>query len=478
MKISIQGFLGIHNQQLTVDNVLLVAGLNGAGKSSIIESIRYAHTLSCDRNSNRTNKPLINQHAKGFQIIINDNVITNESKTPITTIDPDLVAVAMDGSIFANGAAKDRKKLTSRLFGIDISIDKVCKELAARDIEQSIIDMVKPYMKAGIENAETKAKSFASAYKSEWSGITNEKFGSIKSEKWQAVANQPNLLAIEDQIITGDVDEMVNQKDALKVTIQGYTNTIQEYRNEAAKTTPAHEPCPSCGTLLTRQNGKFVEVQQPDDHGDKTDATAKKIAKIERSLQTAQMDYAAISDALAKHYNAVTMLAGAEQQAIDEAANATRRAKEKYDLAMGWDAAAKALAPDQIPALFGSKLPSALNKALAHHSELAGFDTITADADLDLAINGIPYRLLSESQRWRVDAVIAVIFAEVSTLNFVAIDRLDVLAPQDRGGVLTWLARLDFPTLVAATLKQRPEKLPAPVECVWLHNDGSMDAAA
>lgn len=481
MKVLIENFLGIHSKAIEIDNVTLVAGYNGSGKSSVIEAMRYAFTLDCERKGSRTNRDLINRNGKDFSISVHGDdykgIISRESKTPLAELNPELVKISMDGSVYNRADVKARKSLVSRLFKIDVSIDKVCAEMIKAGIDVAVTDELKPFMRGGIENAQKKANDISNNFKSEWAGITGEKFGRLKSKDWKATPTKVNLLELQDKIITGDVDSLEDKKHALKAEIDGYEKTIAEYRSKTQHTSAAHEPCPSCGTLLTRTEGKLTEAE-PDDTGKKTVNYASKIKKVEQSKQAAQMDFDAISRDLSQHYNAKATLDGAEAQAEAEADTLTKRAADKFDAAMKYEKAADELKPDKIPALFAGKLPSALNKEIAKHCSDAGFETMTADADLELSVNGIRYGLLSESQKWRADAVVAATFASVSGLNFLTLDRLDVLNMRDRGGVLRWLISLEFPVLVAATLKSKPEKLPKQIICEWLSDDEDKAEAA
>jgi hypothetical protein len=83
------------------------------------------------------------------------------------------------------------------------------------------------------------------------------------------------------------------------------------------------------------------------------------------------------------------------------------------------------------------------------------------------------YRLLSESERWRVDAMIAEAIAHLSGMRIIVLDRFDVLDQHGRGELLGWLDVLadqkEIDTaLVFGTLKEPPKGLPETIGVHWL----------
>ena len=84
-----------------------------------------------------------------------------------------------------------------------------------------------------------------------------------------------------------------------------------------------------------------------------------------------------------------------------------------------------------------------------------------------------PYALLSESERWRVDAMLAEAVSHLSGLGVVCLDRADCLDLQGRADLLAWLDGLvedkEIETaLIFATLKSPPANLPESIGTVWI----------
>ncbi len=172
-------------------------------------------------------------------------------------------------------------------------------------------------------------------------------------------------------------------------------------------------------------------------------------------------------------------------QGAARSAEATeRKAREAHGLVTLWVSIAEALAPSGIPAELLASALDPLNRALAAGAEFAQWDRVEVLADMTIrsALMGTPYALMSESQQWRADAMIAACVAELSGVKLLILDRFDVLDVESRGDCLYWLdelvraGRIDS-VLLLGTLKAKPaaEALPENVEAFWI--EGGVVAA-
>ncbi len=158
---------------------------------------------------------------------------------------------------------------------------------------------------------------------------------------------------------------------------------------------------------------------------------------------------------------------------IEQADKKTAAAAECHADVSAWLAIADALAPDGIP---GDLLAEAL-KPINNTLHVYATDTMwmrpAIAADMSITAAGRPYALLSESEKWRVDAMIAMAVAKLSKLKILMLDRVDVLDSVGRVALLTWLDQLADAeqldtALLFATLKIMPTGLPATVRAVWI----------
>lgn len=175
----------------------------------------------------------------------------------------------------------------------------------------------------------------------------------------------------------------------------------------------------------------------------------------------------------------------AERKAIDErvqtlfntkraATSATERtanAAQYHQEVLAWSAIGDALSPDGIPGEILAEALQPVNDKLADLADLASWRVPEIGADMVITFGGRAYRLLSESERWRVDALVGAALAEVSGLRCLILDRFDCLDLPGRSDALGLVdalvadGRMDT-VLVLGTLKAAPA---APSDAFTVH---------
>jgi len=257
--------------------------------------------------------------------------------------------------------------------------------------------------------------------------------------------------------------------------------------------------------------GKYVKQYGPIDGKGDPDAAASLPKAIEardlmaRSVENDRRDIAAAEAAAAQLQDGaapeavqpadveaarakVTALR-AQRKAIDErvqvllnakraATSATERtanAARYHQDVLAWSAIGDALSPDGIPGEILAEALQPVNDKLADLADLAGWRVPAIGADMVITFAGRPYRLLSESERWRVDALVGAALAEISGLRCLILDRFDCLDLPGRGdalGLVDALAadgRLDT-ILVLGTLKSLPAAPTDAFTTFWIEN--------
>jgi len=160
----------------------------------------------------------------------------------------------------------------------------------------------------------------------------------------------------------------------------------------------------------------------------------------------------------------------------------TKEAAAHADDAAQWDELAAALAPDGIPAEILAQTLGPINERMAQSALDTNWLKVEISADMAITGGGRDYRLLSESEQWRVDAMVAEAIANLSGMRLLVLDRFDVLEPSARAVLLGWLdvladlGELDT-ALVFGTLKAAPDakSLPPTVAAHWIDH-GSINA--
>lgn len=286
-------------------------------------------------------------------------------------------------------------------------------------------------------------------------------------------------------------------------------------------------PCPCCGVMLVRKDDALVEAG-PLAVGTEDDLAAlpeyeralklmqSAVANCKRDLAAAdtaartlkeleeetgepddgadhigalEQRIAAIKHHRGNHQAAIRLIEEAERRAAEADEKTTRAAGLHQDV-QAWEAIAAALAPDGIPGEMLAEALGPINARLEQSAADAEWPRMMIDTDmsilkLDKDRAPRPYALLSESEKWRADAMIAEAVAHLSGVRLLVLDRFDVLDLKGREDLLVWLDILaqdgEIDTaLIFGTLKGLPAGLPETVEAFWIDGGivGQMKEAA
>jgi hypothetical protein len=145
-------------------------------------------------------------------------------------------------------------------------------------------------------------------------------------------------------------------------------------------------------------------------------------------------------------------VADAARQA--EAIDAFQRASAIYEDWSKHVVLIEGLSPEGIRKTVMNRKLSAINGKLGEFCAVAKFNDAALTEDLDCEYDGRPYGLLSESEKWRVDLVLACLFGQQEHSRLLVLDRFDVVHPQARPGVLMLLRHVGIPALVAMTARE------------------------
>jgi hypothetical protein len=169
------------------------------------------------------------------------------------------------------------------------------------------------------------------------------------------------------------------------------------------------------------------------------------------------------------------------RRAAETATANTKKAAEHHEDVIAWLDIADALSPDGIPGDMLAKVLEPINQKLNDFAHFAAWAVPWIDSDMTLRAGKRPYGLLSESEQYRVDALLALTIAVLSETKLVAFDRFDVLDLPGRGDLLALLDDMatqgEIETaLVFATLKKVPEGLNDTMRAHWIA-DGELVSA-
>jgi len=577
-RITTENFQGARAVDLDLRTpATLIAGLNGAGKSSIAEAVRLALLGTPERvGLKKEYGALVSDGAKlgavtldldegSVGVSLPKGAQSGEDLVPQSPALPFVLAPER----FAAAKPDERRSLLFALTGTNVKADEIERRLLARGCAAPLVTQIKPILRTGFAGGAEFAKGQATEAKGAWKTATGEQWGSQKAEGWQAEippfdqtaldkartdltaldsridATAQSLGALEqkatayaaarDQLaarqakaarlpalrqkLEFDQEEhgkLAARVDALQAKAgtgprEGLVHDLarclsQLWASEASKNVAFGIGLDIKEVLATyeRQYGKVgaagdIEaaaalpkaIEARDLMARSVENDRRDIAAAEAAAEQLQAGTApeAVQPADVEAARAKVTALRAERKAIDErvqqllnakraATSATERtanAAQYHQDVLAWSAIGDALSPDGIPGEILAEALQPVNDKLADLADLAGWRVPAIGADMVITFAGRPYRLLSESERWRVDALVGAALAEISGLRCLILDRFDCLDLPGRGdalGLVDALAtdgRLDT-ILVLGTLKSLPAAPTDAFTTFWIEN--------
>lgn len=326
----------------------------------------------------------------------------------------------------------------------------------------------------------------------------NQRFGAMKAAKDKAATLNADIVRLRDQ--AEKIDRIKKKLEADQRDLKSWQAMVERAKQAAHGVTAEDTACncPECGCelvfvakdkkLISRggdlhgsedeavnlaEYQRQLEIFERSVKNDERDLTNAEMAKVQLSaleakneaaptdeaivLITAKLDeLRAAKKALNDHINNLL----AEEKLLRDADETTAKALQYHNQVIEWERVADALAPDGIP---GEILQDALKpfrNALVMTAGLAGWGTPSIDDEMGISVDGRPYGLLSESEKWRADCLMTEAISNISGFKFFAVDRMDVLDGTGRSqlfALLDELASVDAvdSVLVMGTLKKQ-----------------------
>ncbi|HHH9375086.1 TPA: AAA family ATPase [Pseudomonas aeruginosa] len=445
-KLEITNFQGLRHAALDVSApVLLVAGHNGAGKSSLLDAISHAFTGKPGRVAQKQHiGQLITEGAKKGEARVEwldesgevqacGVALPSGKGSPLA--DSPFLPFVLDASRFAALDAKDRRRVLFDLTGASASPAEVSKRLEAKGIDLALFEKVKPLLRSGFPAAVEQAKAYASESRGAWKAITGENYGSEKANGWEPEA--PPVIVSEEELESAraelqataqDMDEAQQtlgsskrahadaQARASRIAALRETAALADRRRNklatdeanqdewsekvmaaeaAASGEPAHQPltCPHCQGAVDLQAGQLVPHQPPAKVADPEAAKRLEeyrgyLASAQRAVANSQRDLKESEDAAAQAAALEAETAQAPSaEAIangEQAINELRQARDRQQAKVqSLQEAFNAAAQRQ----------DVIKQAARFHAEVCAWSAL-ADA---LSPTGIPAEILAEA---------------------------------------------------------------------------------
>lgn len=601
-KISANNFIGARSVEIVVSKpVCLIAGKNGAGKSSVQESIRMAMTGESVRvGLKKDYGALVTEgQESGFAEVETADAsysVVLPSGKGLHSENP-MLPFVLDAQRFARMDDKERRTFLFGLMGVKLDGASVTQRMLDKGLDGKKVEQIAPFLRAGFDAAQKEAAAKARDAKASWKTATGgETWGKDKAPKWQPAplpadaekagtrhenavvkmkeveqelgAAQQALGAAKAKVQArqqmaaqrDDLAEKAGRIDRIKAKLQRDEAEVAEWQAKVDETrakagvAPINPKAPGEFLLrgLASVTAEFVELtcNHPEVEWDSSllnraaahlaeyrklhgepvvgDAPAQpdaeavaKLPEYEKALSLVQSavandkrDLAAAEQAAAKlkeldeeaaeaidleplqakvaeltekrdgwradadKYRAVAEQAARRQAVIDQAA-------ALHADVLAWTDIADALAPDGIPGEILAEALGPINERLLSNAGLAEWEPVVIHSDMRITYGLRDYALISESEKWRTDAMIAEAVSFLAGVKLLVLDRFDVLDLKGREDLLYWLDGMaedgDIETaLLFGTLKALPAQLPETVAAYWIENGaaGQMKEAA
>lgn len=444
--------------------VVLIAGHNEQGKSSIAEALRFALLDETPRvKLKRDRGALVHNGASRGAVTVqwDNNTVRRNVKDGKPTGDtqclPDDVCVAqicLQATRFPLIGDTERRTLVMRLADVDLSVDTIAERLGKKGIDAETVRKYRPLLKSGVLPAHEHAKRAVSDGRGQWKEVTGEVYGSEKAATW---APQEVVMPTDEAAAAlVEIDAKIAETQAERETeLAPVLATISQYETQLRRPDPL--ACPHCGAAVLFANGELAKYEG---------VTAKEA--LRRQLGVAQIKKGQIVDKHVENLRKLEEDQRALQDQIAASENAvlkkTRAATLHAEIQVN-DRLATLLSdgPDGVMAELISESLQPLNDRLIEIAKAIGWTPVAIMGDMSVRrVDGHPYPLLSESAQWRADAMLHVLVSELASFPWLLFDRLDVLDIKSRGQFVAWLngyasSRSDeLSVLVMATLKERP----------------------
>ncbi|HAV74122.1 MAG: hypothetical protein CMN89_12115 [Sutterellaceae bacterium] len=239
--INVSNFLRVKQANIEFERpVVLVAGPNGNGKSSLAEAVRMAFTEEPTRVKNKKDyEKLVHDGEKIGSI----NITHSQGETSFVVpkgkgegqITHGAMNCCLDSNLFARLGPQERREFLLKLTGVKLTPKFVVDALITRGVNKEKADQVIPLLSGGIATAQTEAQAKARDAKVVWKNTTGETYGSEKAEGWKAEV--PEFDQDKINVLTENIEELQKQIDETNQAIgavQSPGENIEELQKQLA----------------------------------------------------------------------------------------------------------------------------------------------------------------------------------------------------------------------------------------------------
>lgn len=435
--------------------MIVIAGHNEAGKSSLLEAVRIAMTGDSTRIKLKKDwNEMVRDGAKGGSIAIDAgeagsatiNLKTWKRECNIDAQNENVLKILLDPAQFAAMSPAERRGFLFHISGATFSGKAVGEKMIARHAPAAMVEEILPMLRSGFPAAHDTAKDKAKEAKGAWKGVTGEVYGSAKAVAWAAEKPEcdeatHNKLAVKVKNVSTEIEALsaeigtykARQKafdkleglgslqaivgkeedfNTLMSEIVDQIRTLEENAPEKAVDGSAALACPHCGGLCSTVSGTLLGYQEPSKQSKNkwTAHTAK--------LNQLQSDVRELDGKLAEVYQArdridaikkATVGFGAPKDSSELEARLEELRDERTELTQQRDHEAELVRR-------AARADDDTEKAAKYHEEVAQWESLAQM----LAPTGIPGEILVGAIKPFNKQLMAV--SEVTTWSEVTLD--------------------------------------------------------
>jgi hypothetical protein len=270
-----RNFIGCRDIDITVTApVLVVAGDNEAGKSSMYEAIKVAFTGEMERlKFQKDYAELVTDGARTGQIHVESSIGSVSFEIPTGKWGSDIpksTNIALLKHVLGAGRltamnVTDMRRFLFALRGASLSDAEVTRRLKAREgVREDLIDEVIEVFPKGFDAAMKYAADQAKQGKGRWCEVTGERgWGSEKGPKWEAaeVAYDPDVLATTEAKLVSARAELAAARTE-HGRIKGIVETAQKRADDLAAVRATIENLPKLKNELSRAEDDLEFVRE------------------------------------------------------------------------------------------------------------------------------------------------------------------------------------------------------------------------
>lgn len=508
MKLIVENFRGIKNADIDLSpKVTLIAGRNGAGKTSVIQALQALvtqETIPISKLKKKDAKLLINQDEKSGHAFLGWNGKETRVKWPSCVFSGQMFPCSVYAARVVQPAAIQAKDLTS-ILNVLPTYEDLKGEFPA-DVGVPVAVVWKTITKSGWDIAHDQAAEKGRALKREWEKLAGENWGSDKAKGWvPEFFVEKSLEELETGLRTAeklfehavkaqalnekereDLQKVAESFDETQKTITSLNSEISNVEVQISKAQALMEQIPkilnkqqayqcwSCNSFGVIQQDKLVEAPDSEQTEEDIAALRQRIAEQNQNINalTEQRNYLNLylrearanltkAEEAKKKLKAVVLDDEPTPLSVEDARAEVELARKRLTahkiknecdeictlLGMNQYIVA-VLSPDGLRKQVLSAKLATFNDLLSVVCDIAAWPKIELDEFLDIRFNGRPYVLLSVGEQFAVNTALQLAVAKMDESKMIIIDGIDVLDRYLLNGLMAILDNIPIPSVV------------------------------